>query len=175
MWRSKKFIIFTVLAAVLLVGSIGGIALAADNGDDNQPKAQCGALLDRVCEIYQQNTGATINKEALKGAFAQAASEMRPELPKNRPMIGPEAMQNRLNSLVSEGKITQEQADALQKWWDSKPDAQFEFGPQGQINEEQANALKVWRDARPDVPFGFDFPGHGKFRGMGGPPCTQAE
>ena len=35
MWRSEKFIIVTVLAAVMLAGSIGGIVVAADNGDDN--------------------------------------------------------------------------------------------------------------------------------------------
>ena len=35
MWRSKKFIIVTVLAAVMLTGSIGGTVVAADNGDDN--------------------------------------------------------------------------------------------------------------------------------------------
>ena len=31
MWRSKKFIVIAVLSAVLLAGSIGGIALADVN------------------------------------------------------------------------------------------------------------------------------------------------
>ncbi|MBM4445740.1 MAG: hypothetical protein FJ023_00060 [Chloroflexi bacterium] len=160
MWRSKKFIIFTVLAAVLLAGSIGGIALAADNGDDNQPKARCGALLDRVCEIYQQNTGTTIDQEALKEAFAQATSEMRPEVMQNRPKMGAEAMQDRLQNLVNEGKITQEQAKALQEWWEARPSVP---------TQEQADALKKWMEAKPDVPVGFGFPGHGGFPGKGGP------
>jgi predicted phosphoribosyltransferase len=148
MWRSKKFIIIAVSVAVLLVGSIGGVVLAADNGDDSQPKARCGALLEKVCTIYEQNTGVTIDQEALKEAFSQAASEMRTEAMQNRPEVGPEAMQNRLQNLVDEGKITQEQMKALQEWWDSKP----------------------------DVPFGFGSPGHGKFRGMGepcGPPPSE--
>ena len=142
MWRSKKFILVAVLAAVLLIGSIGGVAFAASNGYDSQPnKARYGALLDKVCEIYQQKTGVTIDKEALKDAFAQAGSEMRPQAPPNRPEKGPEAMQDRLQNLVDQGKITQEQAGAFQKWW----------------------------DARPDAPLGFGFPGLGGFHGKGGP------
>jgi len=157
MSRSKKFAVVALLAAVLLVGSIGGVAFAqTGNGDDGQPKARCGDLLDKVCEIYEQNTGVTIDQEALKDAFSQAQSEMRPQAMKNRfemrpealqnrPEMGPEAMQNHLQNLVDEGKITQEQADALQEWW----------------------------EVRPDVTVGFGFPGgHGGFHpapGMGGP------
>ena len=144
MWRSKKFII-AVSVAVLLAGSIGGVVLATDNGNDSQPEARHGQFMDRVCAIYEQNTGIAIDQEALKEAFAQAASEMRAEAMQNRPEIGPEAMQDRLQKLVDEGKITQEQIDALQEWWDSRPDVTFGFGP----------------------------PGHGKFRGMGGPTCGQ--
>ena len=148
MWRSKKFIIIVaVVAAVVLVGGIGGIAYA-QNSDDSQPKARCGAMLDKVCEIYQEKTGVAIDQEALKDAFMQAAGEMRPEGLQKPPKMGPEAMQDRLQNLVTEGKLTQEQLDALQEWWDSKP----------------------------DVPFGPPGPGmfhkHGGFPGMGGPPCA---
>ena len=140
MWRSKKFIIFSVLAAVLLFGSIGGIALAADNGGDNQPKARCGALLDRVCEIYNANPDrpSDIDCNTLKAAFAEVRDEIRPEALQNRREMGPVDPQDRLQNLISEGKITQEQVDALQEW----------------------------RDARPDVPEGFGFKGHSRFRGM---------
>jgi hypothetical protein len=151
MWRSKKFVVVALLAAVLLVGSIGGVAFAqTENGDESQPKTRCGDLLDKVCEIYEQNTGVTIDQEALKDAFSQAQGEMknrfemRPQALQNRPEMGPEAMQNHLQNLVDKGKITQEQADALQEWW----------------------------EARPDVTVGFGFPGgHGGFHpapGMGG-------
>ncbi|HEX75973.1 MAG TPA: hypothetical protein G4O12_05230 [Dehalococcoidia bacterium] len=141
MWRNKKFIIFSVVAAILLVGSIGGIAFAqTGNVDDSQPKARYGALLERVCEIYEQKTGVGINQEVLKEAFTEAQSKMRDE-----------ALNSRLQKLVDEGKITQEQMDALQEWWGS----------------------------RPDVPFGFGFPGgHGRFSppyGMGEPPCATPE
>lgn len=119
MWRNKKFIIVTVLAVVLLSGSIVGIALAANNGDDSQAKAPGEDILGKVCAIYQQKTGVAIDQEALKAAFAQAQSEMQKE-----------REQARLKDLVEQGKITQEQADTYQKWWDAKPDAPFGFGPE---------------------------------------------
>ena len=130
MWRSKKLIIAAVLAAVMLTGSIGGVILATDNGDDGEPEAKYESLLDRVGEIYQENTGVAIDQEALKDAFAQARSEMQIE-----------AVENYLQSLVEQDKITQEQADDYLGWW----------------------------QARPDVPARFSFGGHGGFRGMGGP------
>ena len=134
MWRSKKFIIITVLAAVLVAGSIGGIALAQGNGDEdvNQPEARQAALLERICEIYEDNTGTAINAEDLQNAFAQAQSEVREE-----------ALQNYLQNLVDNGKITQEQADQWKSWWQSRPEG---------------------------LPFGPGFPGHGMMqRGFGGP------
>jgi hypothetical protein len=132
MWRSKKFIIVAVLAAVVLVGSIGGVVLAQNgNGDDSQPKAQQQALLDKVCAIYEQNTGTAINSEELQKAFDQARDEMRAE-----------ALDNHLQNLVEQGKITQEQADQY----------------------------KAWLEAKPDVPIlGPGFPGAGMPRGFGGP------
>ena len=137
MWRSKKFIIVAVLVAVILSGTIGGVVLAT-NGDEIEPEAQHEALLDRVCEIYQEKTGVAIDQVAFKDAFAQAQSEMQTE-----------ALENYLQSLIEQDKITQEQADELQEW----------------------------HEARPDVPAGFGFKGPGGFRGMGrmrgfGWPCV---
>jgi hypothetical protein len=129
MRRSRKFIILTVLGAIVLVGSITGVVLA-QNGDGSQPEAGPGALLEKVCEVYEENTGVAIDSQELEKAFAQAQSEMQAE-----------ALQNRLQSLVDEGKITQEQADQYLEWWQSKP----------------------------DVPAGFGFRGDAGFPGMGGP------
>jgi len=157
MWRSKKFIIMVVAGALLVAGSIGGIAYAqAGNGDDGR-----GALLDRVCEIYQQKTSATIDQAALKDAFTQAMGEMRSKAPPDR-----------FQTLVDEGKITQEQADQYNAWLNAKPDtASFEQ----QLKEWQQGRpdvpaeLKTWLEARPKIPLGFGFRGHGGFPGMGGP------
>lgn len=130
MWRSKKFIIIGVLATVLVAGaSIGGVALAqTENGDDSQPTTAVNTLWDKVATILQ-NEGVNVTSEQLKDAFAQAGKEMRSE-----------ALQDYLQNLVKEGKITQEQADEYFKWWQAKP----------------------------DVPIGFGFGGHGRLPGIGG-------
>ena len=102
MRRSKKFIIAGVLAAVLLVGSVGGVVLAqTENGNDTQPKT----LLARVADILG------IDQQTLEDAFAQAQSEMRDE-----------ALDNYLNDLVNEGTITQEEADQYRAWHQARPD-----------------------------------------------------
>ena len=119
MWRSKKFIVAVVMA-VVLVGSISGVALATDNGDNSQPEAEHGAMLERVCEIYQENTGTAIDAQALKEALAQAQGEIQAA-----------AMENRLQKLVDEGEITQEEADQYLEWWESKPDVSIGFDSHG--------------------------------------------
>jgi hypothetical protein len=112
MWRSKKFILVVALVAVVVVGSISGVALAQDeNGDDSGSEYQGVSLWDRAFEIYQQKTGVTIDSEALKDAFAEAQDELRIT-----------ALQDRLANLVEQGRITQEQADELLKWEEARPD-----------------------------------------------------
>ncbi len=170
MWRSKKFIIAAVLAAVLLAGGISGMAIAqSGNGDDIQPKTKRGALLERACQIYQEKTGVVIDKEVLKDAFVQAVSEMRPKLPQNRgemipgdmpkrPRMDPQDMQNWLQKLVQQGKITQEQADQFLRWWQSKPDTtQFEqqIKQWQEMRPQIPPELKQWIQARPQLPLGF--------------------
>ena len=119
MWRSKKYIVIAVLAAVVLVGSIGGVVLAADNEDINPRKAHFDTMFDKVCEIYNANTDTDIDRDALKDAFIQARSEMLPEdMPKFRKM-DPEAMQDHLQELFDQGKITQEQFDEKKAWLES--------------------------------------------------------
>lgn len=122
MWRSKKFIVIALLATVLLVGSIGGVALAqTENGDDSQPESKYGAQLDRACEIYKENTGIAIDSVALKDALVQAQSEMLEE-----------ALGNHLQNLVDQGEVTQDQADQYLEWWQVKPDVTVQFGFHGQ-------------------------------------------
>jgi hypothetical protein len=144
MWRSKKFLLVTVLAVVLLAGSIGGVALAQTGTDDSQLKAQDNVLLDKVCAIYEQNTGVAINSEELEKAFDQARSEMQDE-----------ALDNYLKNLVDQGKLTQEQADQYKAWLESKPDVPLAPGLSGN-----------------DMHRGFGGPGGG-FPGWCGPQPTE--
>jgi multidrug efflux pump subunit AcrA (membrane-fusion protein) len=114
MWKNKKVALLAALAVAVLIGSIVGVTVAVaqtGNGDESQPQAQNEALLDRVSEIYAENTGVAIDVQQLKDAFAQARSEMQTE-----------ALQNRLQNLVDQGTLTQDQADQYLQWWQSKPD-----------------------------------------------------
>ena len=121
MWRSKKFIIITVTVAAVVAGCLAGVVFAnPENGDASQPEAKYGVLLDRVCEIYEENTGVTIDPQQLRDAFADARSEMRDE-----------ALESRLQYLVDQGKITQDEADQYLEWWQSRPDVPFNFGFRG--------------------------------------------
>ena len=120
MLRRKKLVMVAVLATAVLAGSIGGAVLAADNGEDSSPEAAIGALVDKVCAIYQEKTGVAIDQEALRDAFDQAQSEMRTE-----------ALETWLGSLVAEGEITQEQADEYLQWQQARPDVPFGSGPGG--------------------------------------------
>jgi uncharacterized membrane protein len=153
MWRSKKFIIVAVLTAVILAGSIGGVVLAqTENEADNQTEARCGVLLDRVCEIYEENTGTAIDAQELQKAFTEARNELMAE-----------ARENFRQRLIDEGKITQEQLDEFDAWLEARPDIPFPFGP---------------GDPYGIKPFGGEHHGFGRFGGgfpgWGGP-CPHAE
>jgi len=120
MRRGKKFILIALLTIVVLAGTIGGVALAADNEDDSQPKTHQGALLEKVCDIYNANPDrpGDIDCDLLKDAFAQAGSQLREE-----------ARNQFRQKLIDEGKVTQEQLDDFDKWMESMPDdAPFQFG-----------------------------------------------
>lgn len=147
MWRNKKLIVIALLAAVLAVGSIGGIVLAqTENGDEGQPGSRYEALLDKVCGIYEANTGTGIDSEQLILAFDQARKEM-----------GDEALDNRLQNLIDQGEITQEEADQYKAWLQARPDTgpyrqQLKDWQQGR--PDIPSEMKDWQQARPDVPLG---------------------
>jgi hypothetical protein len=159
MWRSKKFIIGAVLAAVVLAGSLGGVALAqTESASDGAGKT----LLARVAEILG------IEQQTLEDAFAQARTDMRDEA---------------LQKLVDEGKITSEQAEQYKTWLQARPDMEpfrQRLNEWQQLRPEIPSELKEWLEASPDMPFRFGFKGFGGFRGMGGMrgfggPCAPAE
>ena len=122
MWRKKKWIIVSVVAAVVIlaVGVIGGIAYAQTPGTSPDGTPTGNPLMAKVAKILN------INQADLEKAFNQAQKEMRDE-----------ALKARMDSLVKEGKLTQEQADNYQKWLQSRPDvppgldAQPKAGPRG--------------------------------------------
>jgi len=141
MRRSRKIILIALLAVVVLAGSIGGIALANDNGDEDTPKARCGALLDEVCKIYNENTDPDIDCEALKAAFAEAGGQIRAGF-----------RENIRQRLMDECEMTEEQLDEWKAWMESRPDF-------------PTDEFKEWLESKPDLPFehGFRHGGFGCF------------
>jgi hypothetical protein len=99
--------------------SIGGVVLAAD---DTAPAATAtttppavttssDALLDKIIAIYQEKTGALLDKDALQASIEQARKEMRLA-----------DIQARLERMVAAGKLTQEEADQVLAWYQAMPD-----------------------------------------------------
>ena len=113
----KKPLVITLIAIAAAVGITTGVVFAQDE-EETQPGARHEALLERVCDIYEDNTGVAIEPEALKDAFVAAQGEMMAE-----------AMESYLDKLVEEGVITQEEADQLKEWWEARPDTPLSRGP----------------------------------------------
>jgi hypothetical protein len=117
--RKRKWFIPVVVASVLLIaGTVGGALVAASDSssttdDQNQIADRNQELLDRACAIYQENTGTAIDSEQFKAALEQAQDELHEE-----------ALESRLQDLVDNGKMTQEEADQYLEWWQSRPDIQ---------------------------------------------------
>lgn len=125
MWRSKKFIVLVTLAALILVGVISaGAVYAASNGEETQPEIHMEDFWDEISQSYYNQTGHTLDQEALLDAFADARNE-----------IMNDRLQDHTQKLVTEGKITQEEADQYLSWWSDKPDVSLGpgFGGRGRF------------------------------------------
>ena len=156
MWRSKKFLVIASLVAVVLAGSIGGVALAQTGDEEDSPPAgRLEAMLERVCEIYNENPDrpGDIDCDILKDAAAQYRDELKAEAEQKMAQTREQFRQK----LIDEGKVTQEQLDQWDEWLDSKPDIQIPFGP------EDRGGIKPFGGLR-----GFG----GGFHRWGGPPCA---
>jgi uncharacterized membrane protein len=150
--RKRKWFIPIVVVSVLLIGGIvGGVIVAADDSssstnDQTQFTDRNQALLDRACAIYEEETGITIDSEQLKDALKQARSEIQDE-----------ALESRLQNLVDEGMMTQQEADNYLEWWQSRPDVELPLpglgrpGPGGGMM--RGGCFQPWDapDVAPDV------------------------
>ena len=163
MWKSKKFIIISLVTAVVLVAGIGVAVFAqTDNGDDNNPEARHAALLEEVCAIYQENTGVAINCEELATAFEQAQSKMREG-----------ALDRYLQKLVDEGQITEAEAEQFRNWWQSRPDMEpyrHQLQEWHQARPGMPEECQEWQESRPDIPLPRQFRPNPGFRGFQGGP-----
>lgn len=125
MWKNKKVVILAAVAvAVLIAGVVAGVTLAQSgngNGNETQANTRYQELLNKVATIYQQNTGVTIDPQQLETAFTQAQEQMQNE-----------ALQTWLQNLVTQGKMTQTQADQYLQWWQSRPNTPLLGLPRGE-------------------------------------------
>ena len=101
MWKRKKFIIPLVVAGVL-AGSLAGAAFAQEGDEVGPPPG--GTLIERLAEKLG------IGQSELETAFAEVRSEMR---------------NSRLQELVEQGRLTQEEADQFGEWRQARPDMEL--------------------------------------------------
>ena len=101
MWRKKKFIIILLGTILIIIASLGGVAMAQDSEDESKPDS----LMARVAEILG------IDQQTVEDAFEQAQAEMREE-----------ALDKHLQNLVDEGILTEEEAAKYKEWLEARPD-----------------------------------------------------
>lgn len=117
--KKRRWVIPVVVVSVLLIGGIvGGVVVAgSDSSSNTEDQSQLAdryqALLGRVCAIYEEQTGVAIDPEQLKNAWQQARGEMVDA-----------AVENWLQNLVENGKITEEEAQQYLGWWEARPDVE---------------------------------------------------
>jgi hypothetical protein len=111
MWTRRKIAVIAVSVALLLVGITGGAVLAQNNDSNTQTPPQGEDLLAKVVTIYQQKTGVAIDEAQLQASFQQAEQEIQQA-----------REQTMIQNLVTQGKLTQDQADQYLNWLKSKPE-----------------------------------------------------
>jgi hypothetical protein len=117
MLKKRKFLIVGILAGVLLVGTVAGVAIAQTSTTPPAAKP-VDPMMSRVASILG------IDQQKLEDAFAQAKRE-----------AADSALDARLKQMVDAGKITQAQADQYKSWWSSRPENVPGIGPLGPMGK----------------------------------------
>ena len=100
----KRWFLAPVATAIVAVSVVtGGVALAQEDGASGTPVVS--SFASRVAAILG------IDETQVQDAMKQARQEMRDE-----------AVQNKLDAMVAQGRLTQEQADSYLEWYKSRPD-----------------------------------------------------
>jgi hypothetical protein len=136
--KGIKIVLATVLVAVMLTTSLPFVALAQES---EAPQRQ-GVLMARVAQILG------LDQQKLVDAVKQAQGGLPKETPDAR-----------LQELIANGTLTQQQADEIKVWMESRPADVPNVRPaelkklldKGKITQEQLDALKAWVKARPDM------------------------
>ena len=100
----KRWVVVPALVGLLAIGIVtGGAVLAHGSGTDGE--SRWSGFVSRVAAILE------LDEDQVEDALTQAAKEMREE-----------ALKEKLDSMVAEGRITQDKADEYLEWVQSKPE-----------------------------------------------------
>jgi hypothetical protein len=111
----RPWLFVTLLFAALALGITGGTILA--DGDDTGGATSSKSFASRVAAKLG------LDEAKVQGAFNQAARDIQNE-----------AQQQKLDRMVAQGRLTQEQADQIKQWYQSRPEVLspgFPFGGRG--------------------------------------------
>lgn len=130
----KKRLLIPIAATMMLISIFtAGAVMAQEDGTDETPAVQ--SFASRVAAILG------VDEAQVQDAMDQAHREMQDE-----------TVRNKLDALVEQGRLTQEQADEYYQWYQSRPEGIRGFGGPG-----------------PRFGFGVPGRGHGHGHGMRGP------
>ncbi len=99
----KRWLLVALLVGALALGIMGGTVLAQGGG--NGPASPFKGFASRVAAILG------LDETKVQDAMTQAAREMQDD-----------ALQQRLDDMVAQGRMTQEQADQMKQWYQSRPE-----------------------------------------------------
>jgi hypothetical protein len=99
----KRWVLVSAIAAMIAIGVVTAGAALAQGTDTGDPAIS--DLVSRIARILN------LEEARVQDAVDQALRETRDE-----------SVRNKLNELVEQGRITQEQADEYFTWYQSRPD-----------------------------------------------------
>ena len=105
--RLSIMLVGTAVTVLAAVGVFAGVIAAQSNDDDGGRHS----FVERVASILG------IDSESVESAFKQAKEELHTE-----------RVDAKFAELVENGTLTQEEADAIKAWQESKPEIEFNFG-----------------------------------------------
>jgi len=103
----RRWVLATLFVVVLTLALAGGAVMAHVNGTEGDSISN--TLASRVAVILG------LDEAQVQEALEQAAKELRRERQD-------QASQQRLNRLVEQGRLTQQQADEQQEWFEARPE-----------------------------------------------------
>ena len=133
--NTRRWLYALILTGLLVIGVTGGAVLAHGGGENGDSPVK--SFASRVAGILG------LNESQVQDAFSQARAEMQDE-----------AIQHKLDKMVENGRLTQEEADEYKEWYDSRPDTltpgfggrKFHFG-QGFGGRRFHHGMGMWDKA----------------------------